>query len=131
MRLVATPVFMVTILVGFAGPTQAQIPTINIDKTCRTAANVTGNLLAGKITAEEELKMCLEAEQKAREQIIKDHATYSSADKKQCIQSNVYLPSYVEWVTCLEMERRVRGLRQELPAEMRPLIRPRARPAVR
>jgi hypothetical protein len=131
MRLVTAPVFMVTILVGFAGAARAQIPTINIEKTCRAAANVTVNLLAGRLTAEEDLKMCLDAEQKAREQIIKDHATYSSADKKQCIRSDVYLPSYVEWVTCLEMERRVRGLRQESPAETQPLIRPRARSAVR
>jgi hypothetical protein len=95
MRLVTAPVFMVTILVGFAGAARAQIPTINIEKTCRAAANVTVNLLAGRLTAEEDLKMCLDAEQKAREQIIKDHATYSSADKKQCIRSDVYLPSYV------------------------------------
>jgi hypothetical protein len=74
MRLVATPVFMVTILVGFAGTTGAQIPTINIDKTCRAAAGVTESLLGGDRTPEQDLKMCLDVEHKARDQIIKDLA---------------------------------------------------------
>jgi hypothetical protein len=37
----------------------------------------------------------LDSEQKAREQIIKDQATYSSADKRRCMRTSVYLPSYV------------------------------------
>jgi hypothetical protein len=127
MRLVTSPTLIIAILVGFGGTTQAQIPTINIDKTCRAAAGVTESLLGGDRSTERDLKMCLESEHKAREQIIKDHATYSSADKKQCIRSDVYLPSYVEWVTCLEMEKKVRDLRQELP-ETQLLTRPRARP---
>ena len=43
---------------------------------------------------------------------VKDQATYSSADKKLCMRTDVYLPSYVEWLTCLEMERDVRKERQ-------------------
>src|SRR5262245_2750722 len=68
-------------------------------------------------------------EQKAREQIIKDQATYSSADKRRCMRTGVYLPSYVEWLTCLEMERDVRKMRgEELPATdtmTLPRVRPR------
>jgi hypothetical protein len=51
--------------------------------------------------------------QKARDQIVKDRATYAAADKVQCMRTDVYLPSYVEWLTCLEMERDVRKMRQE------------------
>ena len=130
MRLVTSPALITAILVGFAGVTQAQIPTITIDKTCRAAAGVTESLLGGDRSTEQDLKMCLDVEHKARDQIIKDLATYSSADKKQCIRSDVYLPSYVEWVTCLEMEKKVRDLRQG-PPETQLLARPRVRPAVR
>ena len=125
MRLVTSPALITAI--AFVGITQAQIPTVDIDKTCRAAASVTESLLGGDRNTEQELKMCLDAEHKAREQIIKDHATYSSADKKQCIRSDVYLPSYVEWVTCLEMEKKVRDLRQESPPATQPLTLPRAR----
>ena len=51
--------------------------------------------------------------QKARDQIVKDLATYASADKKQCMRTDVYIPSYVEWLTCLEMERDVRKERRQ------------------
>jgi hypothetical protein len=36
-----------------------------------------------------------------------------AADKAQCMRTGVYLPSYVEWLTCLEMERDVRKMQQE------------------
>ena len=45
--------------------------------------------------------------------LVKDRATYSSADKALCMKTAVYLPSYVEWLTCLEMERDVRKERQQ------------------
>ena len=40
-------------------------------------------------------------------------ATYSSADKVPCMRTGVYLPCYVERLTCLEMERDVRKMQQE------------------
>jgi hypothetical protein len=109
----ATAALITGALFGFVGTTGAQIPTINVDKTCRAAAGTTISLRVGESTTEQHLKVCLDSEQKAREQIIKDYATYSSADTKQCINTDVYLPSYVEWLTCLEMERNLRRMKQE------------------
>src|SRR5262249_33757048 len=60
-----------------------------------------------------DINACLDSEQKARDQIVKDLSTYSSADKKQCMRTHVYLPSYVEWLTCLEMERDVRKMERQ------------------
>jgi len=65
-------------------------------------------LMAGG-TVQHDLDVCLSSEQAAREQIIKDWATFSPAEKTQCVQSSVYLPSYIEWLTCLEMELSVRN----------------------
>jgi len=39
--------------------------------------------------------------------------TYSAGARERCVRTGVYLPSYVEWLTCLEMERDVRNLRRE------------------
>ena len=64
-------------------------------------------LMAGG-TVQHDLDVCLSSEQAAREQIVKDWATFSAADKTQCVQPSVYLPSYIEWLTCLEMETYVR-----------------------
>jgi hypothetical protein len=69
--------------------------------------------LMGGTTTEQDINACLDSEQKARDQIIKDRATYSSAYKAQCMRTDVYLPSYVEWLTCLEMERDVRKMKGE------------------
>jgi hypothetical protein len=83
------------------------IPSVDIRKTCQAAASVMTSLMAGS-TAQRDVDVCLSSEQAAREQIIKDWAIYSSAEKTQCVQPSVYLPSYVEWLTCLEMEESVR-----------------------
>jgi hypothetical protein len=85
----------------------AGIPNVDIRKTCQAATTVMTDLMAGS-TAERDLEVCLSSEQSAREQLIKDWTTYSSAEKTQCVQPSVYLPSYIEWLTCLEMEKSVR-----------------------
>jgi hypothetical protein len=70
------------------------------------------------------------SEQKARDQIVKDLATYSSADKALCMKTGVYLPSYVEWLTCLEMERDVRKMDREPQFGPGPYTLPKVNPAI-
>jgi hypothetical protein len=118
-----------TIMFGSTDTTRAQIPHINIEETCRAAARAMVGLMGGSPT-EQDRNVCLDSEQKAREQIIKDEATYSSADKRRCMRTGVYLPSYVEWLTCLEMERDVRKLRLGQPPATDTMTLPRVRPAI-
>jgi hypothetical protein len=106
-----------------------EVPTVDIEKTCQAAAGVMVSLLGGS-TTQQDVKGCLDSEQKAREQIIKDRASYSSADKTRCMRTGVYLPSYVEWLTCLEMERDVRKMQQEEPPAAASKTLPRVRPAI-
>jgi hypothetical protein len=105
----------VAIMCGSTDSTRADIPQIDIEETCHAAARAMVSLMGGS-TTEQDRQACLDSEQKAREQIIKDQATYSSADKRRCIRTRDYLPSYVEWLTCLEMERDVRKMRQGEPS---------------
>jgi hypothetical protein len=97
------------ILVAAAG---GGVPTINIQNTCRVAAGAMVSLIGGT-TTENALSGCLSSEQSARDQIVKGWSTFSAADRVQCVRPDVYLPSYVEWLTCLEMERDVRKMRQQ------------------
>ena len=60
----------------------------------------------------------MNSEQRAREGIIKDWTSFSANDRVLCVQTGVYLPSYVEWLTCLEMNRDVR--KASGPAQMNP-----------
>src|SRR6516164_6025373 len=106
-----------------------EVPTIDIQKTCQLAAGAMVKLMGGT-TTEQDINACLDSEQKARDQIIKDRATYSSADKVQCMRTGVYLPSYVEWLTCLEMERDVRKMQQEERFGAGPWTLPKVPPAI-
>ena len=63
-------------------------------------------------TARTSYDACMDTERGAREQIIKEWDTFSATDRSRCVQAKSYLPSYVEWFTCLEMERDVRKLKQ-------------------
>ena len=56
---------------------------------------------------------CLKQEQDARQQIINNWTNYPASDKQKCIDTTGYQPSYVEWITCLEMYRDVRSLNRE------------------
>jgi hypothetical protein len=86
------------------------VPTIDVRKTCQAAAGV----LTGT-TTQNDVDICISSEQTAREQMVKDWAQYTPADKARCVQAGpkVYLPSYVEWLTCLEMEMAVKRMGQE------------------
>jgi molybdopterin synthase catalytic subunit len=106
-----------------------EVPFIDIQKTCKAAAGAMVRLMGGT-TNEQDVNACLDSEQKARDQIVKDRATYAAADKVQCMRTDVYLPSYVEWLTCLEMERDVRKMEQEERFGAGPWTLPRIRPAI-
>ncbi len=88
-----------------AGP--ADVPSVDIRKTCQASAGAMTELMAGS-TIQLNLDVCMNSEEAARKQIVKNWATFSSAGKAQCVQPSIYLPSYVEWLTCLEMEESVR-----------------------
>ena len=102
-----------TVVSLFAELAQAQVvPTIDAQETCRAAAGVMANLLTGS-TAANDVQICVESENKARDQIIKDWGTFTASDREGCVQPAGYLPSYVEWLTCFEMNKSVREARQQ------------------
>jgi hypothetical protein len=117
---------VITAFLGlFAEVAQAQVvPTINVQETCRAAAGVMLNLSVGGGTAANDVQICVDSENKARDQIIKDWATYPASDRSGCIQPGGYLPSYVEWLTCFEMNKVVRDYAGQQGRSMAPLTNP-------
>src|SRR5262245_20886357 len=94
------------LLVAASGP-----PTINIEATCQASEK---DLLATFGTSVKDVTVqCVKQENDALETIKKNWATYPAAAKTLCVQPGVYSASYVEWLTCLEMDVDVRRIRAE------------------
>ena len=111
----ATAILVSVIVLGSASTPLARdgggLPTIDIQRTCRENVNALSTGLGGQIN--QDLQVCLMDEQGAREQIVKDWSTYPAIAKERCVQPKEYLPSYVEWHTCLELTRDVVKMRKE------------------
>ena len=86
-------------------------PTIDIQKTCRENISALSTGLGGEIN--QDLKVCLADEQAARDQLVKDWASYPAIAKQRCVQPKEYLPGYLEWQVCLELTRDVLKMRKE------------------
>jgi hypothetical protein len=85
------------------------VPGIDIEKTCRQSERtLQGTAIAGTIYAS-----CISSESEARKQLLSSWAKYPAADKSSCVRPNNYMPSYVEWLTCLEMRLYVKELRRQ------------------
>ncbi|HEY7301119.1 MAG TPA: hypothetical protein VH684_24795 [Xanthobacteraceae bacterium] len=84
------------------------VPTVDIRKSCQMAEKDVANILGPNngIT----VGTCLKQEDDARQQMVNNWATYPQTDKQRCINTTGYLPSYVEWLTCLEMYRDVKSI---------------------
>jgi hypothetical protein len=90
------------------------VPSWDLTASCRAAAS------AGySETPNERVKSCLASEQRTREEITKNWSNFPAADRIGCVKSLTFSPTYTELVTCLEMRRDVKKLR-DAPADTNP-----------
>jgi hypothetical protein len=90
----------------------SRLPKIDLQKFCKE----TSSALATNLSTQGDVDSCTSDEQAARDQLVKDWATYPALTKTTCVQPNEYLPSYIEWLTCIEMTRDVLKMRKEAAA---------------
>jgi hypothetical protein len=84
------------------------LPSINIEKSCReSAAAVYGSTTGSNVDS------CVQDEKEAGAKLAKGWAKYPAADKARCVHAATFLPSYVEWLTCIEGEGTLRQLRKD------------------
>jgi hypothetical protein len=95
--------------------TVSGVPTVDIAKTCRASEKAIADTFGSGTVAT--FDNCMQQEGDARAQIIKNWANYPVAGRQRCINPRAYMPSYVEWLTCLELERDVRELRKTNPPD--------------
>ena len=86
-------------------------PKIDVQAICRASEKEVGAIFGNSI--DDSVDQCVKAQDEALERIEKDWATYPIAAKQLCVQPRVYLPSYVEWLTCFEMDLEVRRTHTE------------------
>jgi hypothetical protein len=105
-----TPVaFGLSVLVAAADGT----PIVDIGKTCQESEKAVTAIFGNATMAT--YAGCMTQEQAARESIVKDWAKFTTADRQICINTTGYMPSYVEWLTCLDMQVNLRESRKTQP----------------
>ena len=81
------------------------LPDWDVSASCRGAADA-GYVAQGG----DQLKNCIEREQKTRQQLERVWSTYPVLDRNECLQSIKWFePTYSELATCLEMRTQVRN----------------------
>ncbi|MEA2907204.1 MAG: hypothetical protein QOC56_2865 [Alphaproteobacteria bacterium] len=88
-----------------------QVPTLNIEPSCQAAAN-------GSLGLKQDLQACRSSENNAREEVSKQWAEFTPADRAGCLSLTTMSGSpgtYTELLTCLEMKRAVSQLPKEPP----------------
>jgi hypothetical protein len=95
-------------------PVSDSVPTLNVDQVCTGIAQQGGVSFHDTDTSEEK-KNCLDSEQATRDQLVKEWSSFSPSDKTSCTNEARMGgdSSYTELITCLEMARDVRTLKND------------------
>jgi len=98
-------------------PVVDSVPTLNVDEVCQGIAQQGGVSFHDTDIAEEK-KNCLDSEHAIRDELAKEWSSFSPADKVACTNESKMggESSYTELLTCLEMARAVRNMRNEANA---------------
>jgi len=84
------------------------VPSWDVTASCRAAAEVT---YAGQ--GGDRQKSCFESENRAREKLVADWATFPAEERARCIKSiEWFSPVYTELAACLEMYGDVKRARE-------------------
>ncbi len=100
--------------VQFMMPVADGVPQLNVEQVCEGIAKQGGVTFHDPAIAQEK-KNCLESEQAIRDELVKQWSSFTAADKTSCANESKMggESSYTELLTCLEMARDVRAMRNE------------------
>ena len=89
------------------------VPHLNVEQVCKGIAEQ-GGVTFHDPSVTNEKKNCLDSEQAIRDQLVKQWSSFPSDDRTHCVNESVMGgdSSYTELLTCLEMARDVRTMRQ-------------------
>ena len=84
-----------------------RVPVIDVEPHCRDVAKIAAPV--------GDPQACLRVEKVARDQLVAQWAQFAAADKSHCLQLSTIAvqPTYTELLTCLELAREARALREK------------------
>ena len=95
-------------------PVVDSVPVLNVEPVCQGIAQQGGVSFHDPAMAKEK-QDCLQSEKDVRGELVKQWSSFSATDRASCV-SEARMggdSSYTELLTCLEMARDVRSLRNE------------------
>jgi len=111
-KLLATGLFCLSLATpGVASAASSGVPTVDIAITCQTSEKALIAIFGAQ--TQQTFESCMQSENAAREQIVKNWQTFPAGARQRCVNTTGYMPSYIEWLTCLEMEQQVLELRKQ------------------
>jgi hypothetical protein len=111
-KLLATGLFCLSLAMpGVASAASSGAPTADIATTCRTSEKALIAIFGAE--TQQNFETCMNSEKEAREQIVKNWQNFPAEARQRCVNTTGYMPSYVEWLTCLEMEQQVNETRKK------------------
>jgi hypothetical protein len=90
------------------------VPQLNVEQVCDGIAQQGGVTFHDPSIATEK-KNCLDSEHAIREELVKQWPNFNAADRVHCVNEAIMGgdSSYTELLTCLEMARDVRSMREQ------------------
>jgi hypothetical protein len=111
-NILATGLFCLSLAMpGVASAASSGVPTANIAITCQTSVKALIAIFGTE--TQQNFQSCMNSEKEAREQIVKNWQKFPAGARQRCVNTTGYMPSYVEWLTCLEMEQQVNETRKK------------------
>lgn len=91
-----------------AAAAQSRVPQLDLTATCRA-------LDKNDFSIQIDTQRCLKTEDEARAKLVQDWSTYKAAERNLCTQTARMggMESYVQLLTCLELERDVAAARAQ------------------
>jgi len=109
---------VVTALQAAPAAADSSPPTIDLQARCRTSERAMVELMQDPSVRGTAFDTCLRAEQEAQAAITKAWRDMPPSYKSFCIRPNDFSPSYIEWITCLEMMIDLKQLRASTGAQL-------------
>jgi hypothetical protein len=88
-----------------------RLPNIDLQKRCAARTQALGDNSGDKSITAKTFDSCMKSEQEARAALQAAWKDIPARYKASCIQPNVYSPSYMEWISCLELQIDIKNLR--------------------
>jgi hypothetical protein len=114
----ASPVKVLASIILLAGLSTAQaadVPKLDVERMCRESANADP-------TIDYSAKRCIDSEYQARDELAKKWQNFSASERQECtgVATMGGTASYVELITCLEMDQAVRQERAKAKIDSKP-----------